>query len=74
MVQHLQRSEARLYDNGKEHIFLQEHLLHWLEALSLMGKTSEGVLSITPFESIVIVSSSLSVLKLKAKLTDNYEG
>ena len=57
-VQHLQRSEARLYDNGQVHLFLQEHLLHWLEALSLMKKASEGVLAITSLESTAMVSES----------------
>jgi hypothetical protein len=56
-VNHLQRSEIGLCDdNGLVHIFLKEHFLHWLEALSLMGKISEGVLAITLLESIVIVS------------------
>ena len=55
-VQHLQRSEAQLYDDDQVHQFLREHLLHWLEALSLMGKISEGVVAITALESIVMVS------------------
>ncbi|KAI3575831.1 hypothetical protein IWW34DRAFT_630123 [Fusarium oxysporum f. sp. albedinis] len=32
-IQHLQRSDAQLYDDNQVHCFLQEHLLHWLEAL-----------------------------------------
>lgn len=43
-VQHLQRSSAQLYD--QVYLFLQHHLLHWLEALSWMGKSSEGILAI----------------------------
>jgi hypothetical protein len=62
-VQHLQRSNATLHDDEQVHIFLREHLLHWLEALGLMKKTSEGVLAITSLESIVTVSNSLSVTK-----------
>lgn len=61
-VQHLQRSEATLLDGEQVHIFLEEHLLHWLETLSLMGKTSEGVHAIISLESLVIVSDSLSAL------------
>jgi hypothetical protein len=57
-VQHLQRSDARLYDDDQVHRFLREHLLHWLEALSLMGKTSEGILAITALESVIMVSKS----------------
>jgi hypothetical protein len=36
---------------------LQEHLLHWLEALGWMGKVSEGIHAVTVLESIVAVSS-----------------
>jgi hypothetical protein len=53
-VQHLQRSRAQLY--GHVYLFLQKHLLHWLEALSWIGKTSEGILAITSLESYVLVS------------------
>jgi hypothetical protein len=55
-VSHLQRSESRLYDEGQVHLFLKQHLLHWLEALSLIGKTSEGVYAIILLESMVTVS------------------
>jgi NACHT domain len=55
-VQHFLRSKAQLDDNGQEHVFLLEHFLHWLEVLSLMGKTPEGVLAINALESMVIVS------------------
>ena len=56
-VQHLQRSETSLLDDGQEHKFLKDHLLHWLEALSLMGKTSESVLMITFLETLTRVSN-----------------
>jgi hypothetical protein len=55
-VQHLQKSGLHPHDDGPVHIFLQEHLLHWLEALSLMRKTSEAVLAITFLESIIRVN------------------
>ncbi|KAI9853263.1 MAG: hypothetical protein M1824_001460, partial [Vezdaea acicularis] len=57
-VQHLQKSKARLCDDGEVHVFLQEHLLHWLEALSLMGKTSESLLAIISLESMVTASEA----------------
>jgi hypothetical protein len=50
---HLQTS---LLDGGIVHEFLQKHLLHWLEVLSLTEKMSEGVLTITSLESYVLVS------------------
>lgn len=58
-VQHLKRSKAQLEDNGKVHNFLRQNLLHWLEALSLMGKTSEGVHAVILLESMVRVSYDL---------------
>ncbi|KAI9861064.1 MAG: hypothetical protein M1813_005493 [Trichoglossum hirsutum] len=51
--QHLQLSKARLCDNSEVHIFLQKHLLHWLEALSLIGKTSDSVQMLTNAQSMV---------------------
>ena len=62
-VEHLLKSKLQLYDDDHIHAFLRQHLLHWLEALSLMGKTSEGILAITSLESIVVVS----------KLTANFD-
>jgi hypothetical protein len=46
LIQHLEKSGAQLHDNDQVHRFLQVHLLHWLEALSWIGKTSEGILAI----------------------------
>lgn len=40
-VQHLQRSGSQV-DGEEAHQFLQAHLLHWLEALGWMGKTSSS--------------------------------
>lgn len=54
-VQHLQKSGIVLHDNGHVHQFLQMHFLHWLEALSWMGRMSEGILAIGSLESIVLV-------------------
>jgi hypothetical protein len=56
-IQHLQNSEARRYDNDQVHEFIRNHLLHWLEALSWMGKISEGIYGVTMLESIIAVSS-----------------
>jgi hypothetical protein len=55
-VQHLQKSETVLLDNGPAHIFLCTHLLHWLEALSIIEKISESILAIALLESSVKVS------------------
>ena len=57
-VQHLQRSEYHLVDDCQVHKFLQEHLLHWLEALSLMGKLSEAIQIVTALQSMLTVSKT----------------
>jgi NACHT domain len=53
-VQHLQRSEAKLCDNDHVHKFLQKHFLHWLETLSLCGKTPDSVGMVTALQSMVV--------------------
>ena len=56
-VQHLQKSCVSLDDDSYYvYTFLQEHLLYWLEALSLIGKTLEGVLMLSSLESYISVS------------------
>ncbi len=55
-IQHLQKSDAQLYDNDQVHQFLQKHLLHWLEALGWIRKTSEGILAILLLEAEISVS------------------
>jgi hypothetical protein len=62
-VQHLKRSEAQLQDNDKVDDFLRRNLLHWLEALSLIGKTSEGVHSIILLKSMIRVSYAIRELE-----------
>ena len=55
-VQHLQRSGSQACDGGEAHRFLQTHLLHWLEALGWIGKTSEGIQAILSLEAHILVS------------------
>jgi hypothetical protein len=55
-IQHLQQSGAQLHDNDQVHRFLKVHLLHWLEALGWIGKTSEGILAIYSLEAQILVS------------------
>jgi hypothetical protein len=56
-VQHLKKSSSQLYD--QVHQFLRDHLLHWLEALGWMMKTTEGILAIFSLEALIPVSSFL---------------
>jgi hypothetical protein len=55
-VHHLQRGRMEPRDNHDVYKFLQEHFLHWLAALSLIGKLSDGVLVIRNLESMLTVS------------------
>ncbi|KAK4652665.1 NACHT and WD40-domain containing NOD-like receptor 5 [Podospora pseudocomata] len=45
-VYHVQQSSSRISDNHQVYTFLERHFLHWLEALSLLGKlcTSIGMI------------------------------
>jgi hypothetical protein len=52
-VYHLQQSNTVLYDNCPAHLFLQAHFLHWLEALSLIRKMSDGIHIITLLVSMI---------------------
>lgn len=54
-VRHLIPSGQRLLDDGYMHQFLREHALHWMEAMSWMGKTSEAIEAMTLLESITDV-------------------
>lgn len=47
-------------DEGKVHSFFQKHLLHWLEAMSLLQKMSEAILALQKLEAAVDVSHRLA--------------
>ena len=53
-MNHIQR--GNLHESGRVFQFLRHHLLHWLEALSLMGKISEAILMMKELGSIHKVS------------------
>jgi hypothetical protein len=55
---HLQHDQVSLCDGGMVYAFLQEHLLHWLEALSLIGNMSEGAVMVKILEDMLTVSDS----------------
>jgi hypothetical protein len=54
-IKHIQKSGDQLHDNGQVHCFLQEHFLHWLEALGWIENISEGVHAIAALESSTVV-------------------
>ncbi|EEQ83837.2 WD domain-containing protein [Blastomyces dermatitidis ER-3] len=53
-IRHLDKSQTKLIDNGEVHIFLQKHLLHWIEGLSLMGIISDGIVMVRLLETLVM--------------------
>lgn len=53
---HLKGSTVRLHDGHQTLQFLQRHFLHWLEALSLMGKISESIKLVDALHDLVDVS------------------
>ena len=55
-VHHLEQSTRRIRDQDAVHLFLQKHFLHWLEALSLLGKISESIAMIGTLQLLVAVS------------------
>lgn len=63
-VQHLEQGQETHCDDGLVHAFLRKHLLHWLEALGLIGKTSQGVRATASLESMVSVSYTLRAAKI----------
>lgn len=42
-IAHVVTSKQQLTDNGQVHRFLQEHALHWIEAMSWTGQCSEAI-------------------------------
>jgi len=42
-VYHVQHSTYRLYNEDEVYTFLQEHFLHWLEALSLLDRLADAI-------------------------------
>jgi len=62
-IQHLHRSNPSPQDIDRVHQFLQKHLLHWFEILSLIGSISEGILGLTLLQSIVKVSHQKSMVQ-----------
>ncbi|KAF2625734.1 hypothetical protein BU25DRAFT_110101 [Macroventuria anomochaeta] len=64
-VKHLQAGghpcSSLLVDGGKVHSFFQKHLLHWLEAMSLLQKMPEAILALQLLQTSVCVAESMTV-------------
>ncbi|KAH8753652.1 hypothetical protein F5883DRAFT_191999 [Diaporthe sp. PMI_573] len=54
---HLQRSGRAIHNNVVA--FLYEHFLHWVEALSLLGRLSDGALALRKLREMIETNSEL---------------
>jgi hypothetical protein len=63
-VEHLQAGRHAcsdmLVDRGRVHGFFQKHLLHWLEAMSLLQKMPEAISALQKLEATLNVSGRLA--------------
>jgi hypothetical protein len=66
----IQRYESSLSDNGAIYMFLQKHLLHWLEAMSLLRMMTKAGQTVRILQSIIKVSSFNGVFRGTLPLTD----
>jgi hypothetical protein len=57
-VNHLKQSQQDIADRDTTHLFLQKHLLHWLEAMSLMRELSKCVHLLNNLQALPGVGSS----------------
>jgi hypothetical protein len=56
-ISHLEQSNKRIRDRDQVHVFLECHFLHWLEALSFMGKIAESIDMVDTLRSLVEVGN-----------------
>ncbi|KAJ4857850.1 WD domain, g-beta repeat domain-containing protein [Trichoderma breve] len=64
---HVKRSQSSIKDGDNWHSFLLSHFLHWLETLSLLGRTSESASLVKELKTAVHPSDAVQV---KAFLED----
>ena len=54
-IHHTEYDKVEIHDQNDVHMFLQEHFLHWLEAMSLMNRLVEVIEQIRVLQSLVSV-------------------
>jgi hypothetical protein len=67
-IQHVISSGEQIKDSDAVLRFLQKHMLHWMEALSWLGKTSDVIHNITALRSVVDVSHILTQTRIATYL------
>jgi hypothetical protein len=63
-IQHVISSGEQIKDSDAVLRFLQEHMLHWMEALSWLGKMSDVIHNIAALRSVVDVSDFLTQTRI----------
>ncbi|KAK4958333.1 hypothetical protein LTR10_004759 [Elasticomyces elasticus] len=61
-VQHYRKSGSRLHDGDQAHQFLQQFFLHWLEAMTIMGKSAEIAAALRMYYSLIVPEQSLRLV------------
>jgi hypothetical protein len=56
-ISHLIKSQQHIGDGDTSHLFLQKHLLHWLEAMSLMRESSRCIHLLDSLQALTGVRS-----------------
>jgi hypothetical protein len=57
-ISHFIQSQQDILDGGMMHLFFQKHLLHWLEAMSLIRESSRCIYLLDSLQALVGVRSS----------------
>ncbi|CRG91478.1 Vegetative incompatibility protein HET-E-1 [Talaromyces islandicus] len=52
-VYHLKESQTRINDGDAVYMFLQDHFLHWLESLSLLGRIADSIYLVGTLQAVV---------------------
>jgi hypothetical protein len=64
-VDHLKQSGQNIVDRDLTYVFLQKHVLHWLEAMSLMRESSRCVNLLDSLQTLASVRSMQNTLLLR---------
>jgi hypothetical protein len=60
-VYHLKESQTRISDGDPVHVFIQDHFLHWLESLSLLGRIAESINLVQTLQTVVVCVSKSNI-------------
>ncbi|THZ92894.1 WD40 repeat-like protein [Aureobasidium pullulans] len=66
-IQHADQGKNPIYDGDHIHTFLDQHMLHWLEALALMGDLA---MSIEMFDMLYLLAEGAESTQIRAFVHD----